>query len=88
MHVSGIQLRVFSPSAAFGDTKRRVQAEFEHASSRYALWVTDPIYERRFLAQEDGAYSLGECYLTVSLGEPFNGATYKLIATIFERPTT
>lgn len=86
IHVAGLRLKVFAPSAAFGDTKRRVQAQFEHAGSRYALWVTDPIYERRFLAQDNGSYALGECYLTVSLGEPFNGSTYKLVATIIEQP--
>lgn len=87
IYVRSLRLRVFAPSASFGDTKRRVQAQFEHAGSRYALWVTDPIYERRFLAQDDGFYDLDECFLTVSLGEPFNGATYKLVATVVERAT-
>ena len=88
VRVPRLRLRVFSPGEAFGDPKRRVQARFDHAGSTYALWVTDPIYERRFLAQDNGVYDLGECFLTISLGEPFNGATYKLIATILERPAT
>ena len=44
---------------------------FFHAGTDYALWVTDPGYERRYLAKLDGAYEIGECYLTVSLGEPY-----------------
>ena len=48
------------------------------------MWVTDPGYERTYLAKLDGAYEIGECYLTVSLGEPYEGACYKLIAAIIE----
>ena len=50
----------------------------------YALWVTDPGYERTYLAKLDGAYGIGECYLTVSLGEAYEGACYKHIAAIIE----
>ena len=32
----------------------------------------------------DGRYRLGECCLTISLGEPYQGAVYKLIAAIIE----
>lgn len=86
IHVTSVQLRVFAPGAAFDNPKRRVQARFNHASARYALWVTDPRYERRFLAQPDGTYGLGECFMTISLGEAFDGATYKLGAAIIEGP--
>ena len=84
VHVDDLQLSVFKPGEAFGNTKRRVQARFSHEGSRYSLWVTDPIYERQYLAKLDGTYSVGECFLTVSLGEPFGGAVYKLIASIIE----
>jgi len=84
IHVEGLQLEVFSPGEAFGNPKRRVQGRFSHAGTDYALWVTDPGYERRYLAKLDGAYGIGECYLTVSLGEPHEGACYKLIAAIIE----
>ena len=62
--------------------KRRVQGRFSYAGNTYALWVTDPVYERQYLAKLDGDYQIGECFLTVSLGEPFGGAVYKLIATV------
>ena len=84
IHVGRLELEVFSPGEAFGNSKRRVQGRFSHAGKGYALWVTDPGYERRYLAKLDGAYDLGECYLTVSLGEPYGGACYKLIAAIIE----
>lgn len=73
---------MFSPGEAFGDSKRRVRGQFTHAGTEYRLWVTDPEYERAYLAKPDGAYSIGECYLTISLGEPYEGAFYKLIAAI------
>ena len=82
IHVSELQLSVFKPGEAFGNAKRRVQGRFRHAGSWYFLWVTDPVYERRYLAKLDGKYSIDECFLTVSLGEPFGGAIYKLIASI------
>lgn len=52
----------------------------------YALWVTDPDIERYYLACEDGYYDLDECYLTISLGEPFNENCYKLVASVIKRP--
>ena len=82
IRVDNLELSVFKPDEAFGNTKRRVQGRFRHAGMRYYLWVTDPEYERRYLAKLDGKYSLDECFLTVSLGEPFRGFIYKLIASI------
>ena len=89
IHVERIELAVFRPGEAFGNQKRRVQGRFSHAGNDYALWVTDPEYEREYLAKLDGAYQIGECYLTISLGEPCRGSSHKLIAAIIEcnRPT-
>ncbi len=33
----------------YGRSSRRVQARFVHGTSEYWLWVTDPIYETRYL---------------------------------------
>jgi hypothetical protein len=74
-----------TPGEAFGNSKRRVQGRFVHHGSEYRLWITDPSYERTYLAKPDGDYKVGESFLTVSLGEPFNDACYKLIAAILER---
>lgn len=87
VHVGELQLRAFAPGTAFGNSKRRVQASFAHDGTKYRLWVTDPVYERKYLALPDGVHVLGECYLTVSLGEPFNQACHKLVAAIIEPPT-
>jgi len=85
IHVDRVMLSVFSPGKAFGNSKRRVQGGFSLGSAQYRLWVTDPVYEREYLARPDGSYEAGESYLTVSLGEPYQGDCYKLIAAIMER---
>jgi hypothetical protein len=85
IHVNDLQLRVFKPGEAFGNPKRRVQGHFSWDGTSYRLWVTDPIVERNYLAMEDGEYLVGEAYLTISLGEPYEGYSYKLIATVILR---
>lgn len=83
--VSGMTVAVFAPGETFGNRKRRVQGRFRHHGTEYRLWITDPLYEREYLAKPNGHYEIGESFLTVSLGEPFNDACYKLIAAIVER---
>ena len=85
IHVDEVCLRVFAPGEAFGNSKRRVQASFHFSGNNYALWVTDPDIERHYLAHEDGYHDLAECYLTISLGEPFNEHCHKLVAAVMER---
>jgi hypothetical protein len=85
IRVSKVQLVVFSPGEAFGNPKRRVQARFSLASTEYRLWVTDPDYERRYLARPNGSHDLAQCLLTISLGEPYKDECSKLVAAIIER---
>ena len=85
VRVDRLRLAVFKPGEAFGNLKRRVQARFHHGGDEYALWVTDPGYERAYLARPDGSYEIGESFLTISLGEPYNDYCYKLVATIIPR---
>lgn len=82
IQVAALQVAVFAPGAQFDDTKRRVQGRFTYAGSQYRLWITDPKIERQYLAMDNGEYELGPCYLTISLGEPYGGWAYKLIATV------
>lgn len=85
VRVDELTLSVFKPGEAFGNPNRRVQGCFVHHGTEYRLWVTDPDYERSHLLKADGEYEIGESYLTVSLGEPYNDACYKLVAAIMER---
>ncbi|MBO9360405.1 MAG: hypothetical protein J7450_12705 [Thermomicrobium sp.] len=85
LHVESLTLVVFAPYETFGDPRRRVQGRFVHSGVEYRLWVTDPVYERTYLANPDGLYRIEDSYLTVSLGEPYEGYCYKLIAAVIER---
>ena len=63
-------------------TSDEYRAGFDIAGQEYALWVTDPGFERAYLAKPNGIYDINESYLAVSLGEPYQDACYKLIAAI------
>ena len=86
IHVDEVRLRVFAPGEDYGDPRRRVQARFQFDRSNYALWVTDPEIEQHYREQPNGNYDLAECYLTISLCEPFQDHCQKLVAAILENP--
>lgn len=87
IRVTDLALHVHVPGAMFGDQKRALRARFSHKGNEYILRVTDPEYEQEYFAKPDGVYELGESFLTVSLGEPYGGYVYKLVAAIIERAT-
>ncbi|GGJ76334.1 hypothetical protein GCM10011583_04610 [Streptomyces camponoticapitis] len=85
IRITNLRLQVHLPGAAFGDQKRVLRAHFSYAGHEYILRVTDPVYEQAYLAKPEGMYELGESFFTVSLGEPYEGYVYKLVAAIIER---
>lgn len=82
IQVESVRIRVFAPSATFGNQTRRVLAEFQHFGKNYRLWVTDPIQENKYLSMNDGLYHIDRSFLTVSLGEHTDGYCYKFVAAI------
>ncbi|MCY4437564.1 MAG: hypothetical protein OXE05_09565 [Chloroflexi bacterium] len=82
--VGKLVLDVFAPRIEQGDFKRRIKGQFRYAGEEYRLWVTDPVYEQIYLNRPNARYQIGQCFLTVSLGEPYQGYAYKLIAAIIE----
>ncbi len=82
VHLQEMELSVSAPGAAFGNQRRRVQARFTFKGISYDLRVTDPVFERQYLAGSNGEFPISECYLTVSLGEPYDGFCYKFVAAI------
>jgi ATP-dependent DNA helicase RecQ len=66
------------------DGRKKVRAKFAYRQTTYLLSVTDPVIERDYLMMAHGEYPIGakDIYLTVSLGEPFNGYCYKLVAAV------
>jgi hypothetical protein len=62
--------------------KRIVRGEFTYGGLPYTLAVTDPLVEAAYLVRPDGRYTLQSPVLCVSLGDPFQGYFYKLIAAV------
>lgn len=66
-----------------GAERRKVRCTFRHRGVSYCLVVTDPIAANQYLRQGDGSHHAeGQSALCVSLGEPFEGYSYKLVAGI------
>jgi putative nucleic acid modification protein with dual OB domain len=62
--------------------KRKVRAQFTLNGRNYFIAVTDPVAEREYLAKEDGDYPVEAALLCVSIGEPYQGYCYKLVAAV------
>ena len=59
-----------------------LRGRFSHCNETYCFRITDPVSENGSINLPYGEYPVGRRYLTVSLGEPFEGNAYKLIAAI------
>jgi hypothetical protein len=84
--VADLNVRVCAESAKFGDMKKKLRGYFTYAKHNYALRVTDPIMEGKYLPMPEDTYTVGSALLCVSLGEPHGGYDYKLIAGVILPP--
>jgi hypothetical protein len=75
-------LRLFVGPRTPDDSKRAVRGEFSYRGRVYRLDVTDPAIEHRYLRQPDGQYEIADPVLCASLGDPFEGYYYKLLAAV------
>jgi hypothetical protein len=64
---------------------KKIRAEFTFNRNAYRFTVTDPAVERKYLSRKAGLYRVDkpEVYLCLSIGEPFHGYCYKLVAAVF-----
>jgi hypothetical protein len=83
VEVKDLNIVVAIEGAEFGNAKRKVRGHFTLNGAPYWLSVTDPVVERQYLAGNDGKFEVGHAILCVSLGEPYGGYAYKLIAGVF-----
>ena len=61
----------------------KVRAEFVFNQQKYNLVITDPRIEQSYRRKPLGDYLLQQqAYLCISLGEPFKGYCYKLVAAV------
>ncbi|MCG2777198.1 MAG: DNA helicase RecQ [Desulfobacterales bacterium] len=63
---------------------KKIRAKFNLNGVKYWLSVTDPLIEKKYFNKDIGEYTITEenVYLTVSIGEPYEGYCYKLVAAI------
>lgn len=73
---------------------RQTRASFRLKNQRYNLLVTDPLLEQQLAHLPYGSHQLGAArvlanerlFFTISLGEPFNGVCFKLVAAAIILP--
>lgn len=82
IEIENLVITVAVEGADFGDGRRKVRGKFMHAGVNYHLAVTDPTWERAYLNKSNGEFPVGRAFLCVSLGEPWDGWVYKLIASV------
>lgn len=68
----------------FGNDKKTLRAKFNYNNEEYWIKVSDPVLERLYFSKKEGDYSDHNIkYLTMSLGEIYQGNAYKLVAAGF-----
>lgn len=83
--VRDLTVNVVIEGAEFGNGKRKVRGRFTHGGVQHYLSITDPVLERQYLAGENGVFQVGPAVLCISLSEPYQGFTYKLIAGVISQ---
>lgn len=86
IEVEDLQIEVAIEGAAFDNAKRKVRGHFSLNGIHYKLSVTDPRVERQFLGGDNGLIRVGCAVLCISLGEPYEGYAYELIAAVHFPP--
>jgi hypothetical protein len=75
-------IRVEQPMFRVNPTnQRQLRVVFVHSGTQYDLPVTDASTWAELAKINPGGYSNGIWYLTISLGVPWNGRMYKLVAS-------
>ena len=82
IHVTDLEIRVSVENPSFTN-KKTVRGYFTYFGIKYALGITDPVIRLAYISRAEATYPVGPVTLCVSLGEPFNGYAYKLIAGVF-----
>jgi hypothetical protein len=83
IEVKDLELRLGVEGAYFGNPRRKVRAHFVYKDTEYVFAVTDQNIEMRFTDKPAGySETLPVARLCLSIGEPYQGACYKLVAGI------
>ena len=84
--VDDLRIRVRAESVIFENMKKKLRGYFTYSGNQYGIMITDPIIENQYLSMAENTYDVGAALLCVSLGEPYQGHAYKLIAGVILSP--
>lgn len=83
IEVDDLTVQIQVEGAEYDNAKRKMRGRFSYHGTDYVLGITDPVLRREyFLNRGDGHHPFGRARLCVSLGEPYLGNAYKLIAAV------
>jgi hypothetical protein len=82
VEVDDLEIRVVVEGADFNNPRTRVRANFRMNGHEYLLSITDPAMTEKYERGGVGRFTVGKAFLCVSLGEPYNGYAYKLVAAV------
>lgn len=77
-----LNIEVVVEGAEFGNPRKRLRGEFVYNKVSYRLAVTDSSMEAKYRQRSEGSYTLEDVIICVSLGEPYQGYAYKLVAGV------
>jgi hypothetical protein len=83
IEATGLKITVAVEGTAVGSAKRKVRGYFTFNGAQYYLAMTDTIVQRKYLEGSDGEFKIGRTVMCISLGEPYRGYVYKMIAGVF-----
>ena len=66
----------------FNNPHKKVRCSFKYQNNEHILPVTDPVVEKRYMAEAEGEYDIGKKYICVSLGLEYDKYLYLFVATI------
>lgn len=82
IHVESLNVIISEYASGPSECRRHLDAGFHYDGKQYILPITDPAVYSYYKGTEVGQHPIGESYLTVSLGLPFNGYCYKIVAAV------
>lgn len=77
-----LKIIVAKEGGIFKPARKKVRAHFRLTGHDYVLAVTDLPIEDAYGKKDEGEYPVGAARLCISIGEPYHGFCYKLVAAM------
>jgi hypothetical protein len=77
-----LEIRVAMEGGFFKPAHKKVRAHFRLNGDDYVLAVTDLPVEDDYVKKDEGHYPIAVARLCISIGEPYHGFCYKLVAAM------